>query len=76
MPDNNQTYATPLQHETERDVLRDALALHGDHEGPTPRDVLGIVIRMTCARNGLPRPNLDFWPPAELSGLYMDSTCP
>jgi hypothetical protein len=59
-------------YETERDVLRAMLEMHGEHEAPTPRDVLGMQIRMTCARAGLPMPDLGHWPPSELVGTYMD----
>ena len=59
--------------ETERDVLRAMLELHGEHEAPTPRDVLGLQIRMTCARAGLAKPDLGHWPPSELAGTYIAS---
>ena len=59
--------------ETERDVLRAALEMHGRHEAPTPRDVLGMQIRGICARGGLPKPELDHFPPYELADEYMAS---
>jgi hypothetical protein len=57
--------------ETAKDVLRDALEMHGRHEEPTPREVLGISIRLTCAQQGLPRPDLDHWPPYDRAAEYF-----
>lgn len=49
--------------EGSRYVLIDALSLATDAEAPTPRDVLKIVIRLECARAGLPKPDFDCFPP-------------
>lgn len=59
--------------ETERDVLRAMLETHARHEAPTPRDVLELAIRMTCARAGLPKPDFEHWPSDDLARSYMDS---
>lgn len=57
--------------ETVEDVLRDALDLHGRHETPTAREALGMSIRLTCAQQGLPKPDLDSWPPHERAATYF-----
>lgn len=49
--------------ETTRDVLTAAVKAATTHEPPTPREVLQIMIRMECARAGLPRPDFDCFPP-------------
>jgi hypothetical protein len=57
--------------ETERDVLRAMLEKHGEYDMPSARDVLGLQIRMACARAGLPKPDLDEFPAHELASRYM-----
>lgn len=59
--------------ENTRDVLREAMALHGSHEAPTAREVLAIQIRLECARNGLPKPDFNHFPPSELGASYFES---
>lgn len=49
--------------ETPRDVLSAAVKAATTHEPPTAREVLQIMIRMECARAGLPRPDFDCFPP-------------
>ncbi len=51
--------------ETVEEMLRDALDLHGRHDTPTTREVPSISLRLTCAQQGMPKPDLDSWPPYE-----------
>ena len=59
--------------ETELEVLRASLELYAIYEPPTPHEVLGMQIRATCARLGLPKPNLDHFPQGDLPSSYMAS---
>ena len=61
-----------IEYETTRDVLRAMMVAHGEHEGPTAREALGLQIRMECARAGLPKPDLGHWPPSELASAYFE----
>jgi len=52
--------------ESTRDVLIDALTKVSEHEPPTSREVLQIVIRLECARAGLPKPDFDCYPAGDV----------
>lgn len=51
--------------ETVEEVLRDAPDLHGRRDTPTAREVTSISLRLTCAQQDPPKPDLDSWPPYE-----------
>ncbi len=59
--------------ETELEVLRASLELYAQHEAPSPWEVLEMQIRATCARLGLPKPDMAHFPQGDLASHYMSS---
>lgn len=52
--------------ETTRQVMLEAADACSTFDGPTPRQALEFLIRMECAREGLPKPDFDEFPQSEL----------
>lgn len=53
-------------HETVRDVILAAAEASSQHEPPTAREAMQMMIRMECARAGLPKPDFDAYPQSDL----------